>query len=94
MKKYRPVSLLNCFSKIYGKFLNKQLLHFMNHSLSDFMSAYRKWYNTNYVLIRLIENWRKALDNNLFTGAALMDLWKTFDCIPHDLLIANCMLIA
>ena len=33
IKEYRPVSLLNCFSKVYEKFLNKQLLHFLNHSL-------------------------------------------------------------
>ena len=42
IKNHRPVSLFNCFSKVYEKFLNEQLLHFMNHSLSDFMSAYRK----------------------------------------------------
>ena len=53
------------------------------------MSAYRSGYSTNHVLIRLIENWRHALDNNLFTGAVLMDLSKVFDCIPHDLLIAK-----
>ena len=40
-------------------------------------------------LIRLIENWRHALDNNLFTGTALMDLSKAFDSILHDLLIAK-----
>ena len=28
-----------------------------------------------------------ALDNNLFTGAVLMDLSKAFDCILHNLLI-------
>ena len=44
IKEYRPVSLLNCFSKVYEKFLNKQLLHFLNHSVSDFMSVYKKIY--------------------------------------------------
>ena len=53
------------------------------------MFAYRCGYSTNHVLIRLIENWRHALDNNLFTGTVLMDLSKVFDCIPHDLLIAK-----
>ena len=48
----------------------------MNYFLSDFMSNYRTGYSTNHVLIRLIENWKKALDNNLFTGTALMDLSK------------------
>ena len=31
---YTPVSLLNCFSKVYEKFLNKKRSHFVNHSLS------------------------------------------------------------
>ena len=57
--------------------------------LSDFISAYRNGYSTNHVLLRLIKNWKPALDSNLFTGAVLMDLSKACDCIPHDLLIAN-----
>ena len=39
--------------------------------------------------IRLIEEWRKNLDNNYFIGAVLMNLSKAFDCIPHDLVIAK-----
>ena len=87
-KYHRSVILLNFFSKIYEKFLNEQLLHFSNH----FMSAYGKGYSTNHALNRLIENWRKALDNNLFTIAVVMDLSNlpnAFDCIPDDLLIAK-----
>ena len=53
------------------------------------MSAFRKRYTTNYVLISLIENWKTTLDKNLFTRAVLIDLPKAFDCIPHDLLIAK-----
>ena len=57
--------------------------------LSDFISAYRKGYSTNHVLLRLIENWKAALDTNLFTEAVLMDLSKAFDCTPYDLLMAK-----
>ena len=89
IENYRPVSILNCFSKIYERFLHDQIASFSNEFLSDFISAYRKGYSTNHVLIRLIENWRTTLDKNLFTGAVLMDLYKAFDCIPHHLLIAK-----
>ena len=41
-KSYRPVSILNCFSKIYERVLNEQLLPFVNRSISELMSAYRK----------------------------------------------------
>ena len=61
----------------------------MNNLFSPFISAYRESYNTQHVLIRLIEEWRKILDNNYFIGAVLMDLSKAFDCIPHDLIIAK-----
>ena len=51
--------------------------------LSDFILAYRKGYSTNHVLLRLIENWKAALDSNLFTGAVLMDLSKALLTVFH-----------
>ena len=90
IKNYRPVSILNWFSKVYERFIHENLMSSVTNFLSDFISAYRKGYSTNHVLLRLIENWKAALDSNLFTtGAVLMDLSKAFDCISHDLLIAK-----
>ena len=59
IKNYQPVSLLNMFSKIYERFLYKNLTNYVNAVLSIFISAYRKSYSTNHVSIRLIENWKK-----------------------------------
>ena len=36
-----------------------------------------------------MEDWKEALDKNLYVGAILMDLSKVFDCLPHELIIAK-----
>ena len=37
----------------------------------------------------MIDKWKKAVDTNKVFGAILTDLWKEFDCICHDLLVAK-----
>ena len=88
-RNFPPVSVLNAFSKIYEKVLQQQLVQHLDNTLSVFISAHRRAYGTQHVLIRLIEDWRSHLDNDFLVGAILMDLSKAFDCIPHDLLIAK-----
>jgi hypothetical protein len=36
---------------------------------------------------RIIEDWKKALDDNTLIAAILMDLSKAFHCLPHNLLL-------
>ena len=86
---YRPVSLLNIFSKILERWTQEKIGPFVSQILSKFISAYRQKHSSNNVLLRLLEEWKKHLDNKNFVGAVLMDLSKAFDCIPHDLLIAK-----
>ena len=89
MENYRPVSILNGFSKFYEGFINDSMLPIVQTFLSNFISAYRKHCSANPVLISLIENWKKNLENNEIVGAVSLDLSKAFNCIPHDLLIAK-----
>ena len=52
----------------------------MNKLISKFLKAH----STQHALA-----WQKELDNSGFTETLLTDLSKAYDCLPHDLLIAN-----
>ena len=89
IENYRPVSILNTFSKIYERYIHDSLIPYINKCLSEFVAAYRKSYSSIHVLIRLVENWKKELHNKKYVGAMLTDLSKAFECISHELLIAK-----
>ena len=61
----------------------------MSNYISPYVSAYRKGYNSQHVLIRYLEKWRQHLDNNKVVGSVFMGLSKVLHCVPHDLLIAK-----
>ena len=61
-----------------------------------FLLMLKQYYQISYqllrrpiVLLRLIENWKKSLDNKNFVGTVLMDPSKAFDYILHDVLVAK-----
>ena len=61
----------------------------MDNHFNPFLAAFRKGFGCQSTLLRLLEDWRKALDNNECVAAILMDLSRAFDCLPHGLLIAK-----
>ena len=79
---YRPVSVLHTISKLFERAINSQLAEHFNS-----LAAFRSGYGCQSTLLRIIEDWKKALDANKYVGAILMDLSKAFDCLPHDLLL-------
>ena len=54
-----------------------------------FYQPLAKMCGTQQVLIRLLVERQEQLDHNKIIGTVLLDLFKTFACIPHDLLIAK-----
>ena len=63
-----------------------QLTDYFSHIFDNFLPAFRKTYGCQSRLLRIVEDWRHALDNKHIVGAILTDLSKAFDCLPHELL--------
>ena len=51
--------------------------------------GFRKGYNTQQCLLKMLEKWKRSVDQGKVFGALLTDLSKAFDCLDHELLIAK-----
>ena len=58
---FRPVSILNTFSKIYEMFAKNLLVSNIEEFFSPVLAAYRKSYSTQHVLVRMVEEWKGKL---------------------------------
>ena len=86
-------NLLTTFSNLLcfispQKWNDKKVDHFSVQWTPQGMKepTYRKGFSTQLALLSLTEKWKKALHNKGFERAVLMDLFKVFDTIKHDLI--------
>jgi hypothetical protein len=87
---YPPVSVLPTISKFVERAIFDQLTDFFNfhfHPLLSALKKFRKGFGCQTALLKIIEDWKKALDENKYIAAILMDLSKAFDGLPHDLIL-------
>ena len=85
---YRPISLLNCFSKILEKLIQKQMMKFItkHNILYKFQFGFRQDFSTTLALIDTIDNIKQHLDNNEYVIGIFLDIRKAFDSINHDIM--------
>ena len=50
-------------------------------------AGFRPQHTTQDVLVSMVDNWRKALDDNKLVGAVMVDLSKVFDMVNHSILL-------
>ena len=86
---YRPVSVLTTLSKSYESTMNDQLLGHLATIFNNLLNAFRKGQSCQTYLIKCIEDWKSALEENKHVGVLFTDLSKAFDCLPHTLLLAK-----
>ena len=86
---YRPVSVLPLLSKVFERLLYDQLSDYLEKYLNILLCGFGKAYSTQHALLKLLQAWQEELDKSGFVGTVVMDLSKAYNCLPHDLLVAN-----
>ena len=86
---YRPISLLNIYSKLLEKIVYKRLYSFLekNKILYNHQFGFRKNHSTAMALLELVDECYENLDKNNFIVGIYFDLQKAFDTVDHDILM-------
>ena len=76
------------YEKSLKKLLYDQLREHLQKYLYILLCGFQKAHSTQHVLFKLLQAWLEELEKSGFVGIILMDLSKTYDCLPNDLLAA------
>ena len=89
MNNFRPISILNIFSKIFEKVMKYYLVKFLcdNSILSPRQFGFQKGKSTEDALIEFSKKLYSEIDNSNNVLSIFIDFSKAFDTVPHDLLI-------
>ena len=71
-KNYRPDSVLTTHSKIFERIIFDQLSDHFSNILNTYLAAFRKGFGCQTTLLRLLEDWKRELDNHRYVGAILI----------------------
>ena len=86
---YRPVSVLPVVVKVFEKIVYRQLYNYLqeNNVLSPLQFGFRPGHTTQDVVVSMVDEWRKALDEDKLVGSIMLDLSKAFDSVDHGIVL-------
>ena len=86
---YRPVSVLPVVVKVFEKLVHHQVYSYLqeNNILHPMQFGFRPGHTTQDVLVSMVDEWRKALDEDKLVGSIMLDLSKAFDSVDHMILL-------
>lgn len=88
---FRPISILPFISKVAERLMHRQITTYLRNS--DFLSPKQYGFRANHsstsAIIDVVEQTRKALDENKVTFLVLLDYSKAFDTIDHSIMCSK-----
>ena len=89
LSNYRPLSVLNIYSKIFERRMYNRLIQFLdkNKVLYQNQFGFRQGHSTHHTLITLVDDITKSLDNGDIVIGVFLDLKKAFDTVNHKILL-------
>ena len=86
---YRPISLLNAFSKIYEKIMHSRILNFLEHneSLCETQYGFRPGRSCEHALLNAQNILLDTLSKSQISLLLLIDYSKAFDMVDHKVLL-------
>ena len=86
---YRPISMINTFSKVFEKIISLNLLSFLNNNnfFNENQFGFRKERNTFHAVLSMVNYISEGLKENSFVAACFLDISKAFDSVRHDILL-------
>ena len=86
MKNYRHITFLNAVNKAFEQRLSDQITEKIDPHLA---TSYRKRYSCETALLKLIEDWKSAIDDDKIVGVISTDTSKAFDSLVPALMISK-----
>lgn len=88
-EEYRPINALPALEKIIEKVVYFQLHKYFEKSriLTKFQSGFRKAHSCESAFQYLLNDWRKAVDNNSTVAVVFLDLKRAFETVDRIKLI-------
>jgi exonuclease III len=86
---YRPIALLNTFSKILEKVMANRLVDHLdfNKIIDPNQYGFQRSRNTEHNLLQVINYISNELNNGNYCVGVFLDLRKAFDTVSHDILL-------
>jgi len=82
---YRPISLVNAFSKVLEKIVCTKLVNHLEQN--KLIYKHLKGRSTEHALMHITNKIGQALNENKYCVGVFLDLKKAFDVVPHSILL-------